>query len=290
MKRFLQNSISFILILAVVVSLIYAGIEYWSPDKSRSKSGVYLFGDSQLCQDFDLPYFSAGSHEDVISYAHHGAGVYDMIFFANAVPSQSVCIVAFSECALYRDPLTDYNRSGLSVRSLRDMYLSGCPIDECMRIANLNRNIIYTLCTDNTYPLFPYSPEIVYTQPLSIFCDIFNRRSEYAIWKQEAYKKAINILYQKQCRLVIVSFPFEQQVEECATNSINRLAADSLRDELCRMYDINMIDIVLENDSSLMYDLSHFNEIGAHMATTAIIDRIGSSNENLFIKFQNPAR
>ena len=128
--------------------------------------------------------------------------------------------------------------------------------------------------------MFPYSDSIVYSEPLAGFCDMFTDEKDYFIWKAEAYHQGISQLFKKHNQIILIQFPFEKQVEDCAYNSINRHLTDSLKFNLIGEYAMKHDTIVLHSDSLLMHDLSHMNEVGARMLTCQIADALLADTVN----------
>ena len=158
---------------------------------------------------------------------------------------------------------------------------AGCPLDEILRIANLNRpNVLYKTF-GISHNMYPYSDSIVYSEPLAGFCNMFTDEKDYFIWKARAYHQGISQLFKKHCQIVLIQFPFEKQVEDCAYNSINRHLTDSLKFDFIEEYGMKHDTIVLHSDSLLMHDLSHMNEVGARILTYRIADSLRKDTINI---------
>ena len=115
---------------------------------------------------------------------------------------------------------------------------------------------------------------------------MFKRKTDFSQWKQKAYIYGLHNLTKKKCRLVIVQFPFYEEVEKCAQGSYNRKMTDRLKKELITQHQLEVYNIKLESDSLLMHDLSHMNELGARLVTNQLTKIIHSSTNNLLIKFE----
>ena len=258
---------------------------YISHNSQKSES-VYVWGDSQMYQGLDIQSLSALLQSPVLSSALHGNGVYDFLVSAECIPPQSTCIIALPECALYRKPDSDSNRTGLSFSSLWKLYEYGCPYEECYRIANLNSHKLYYNPFSTNNDLYEYAPKIVYSESLDGFCGMFNKKNNYAQWKQKAFISGLNYLKKKKCRLVLIQFPFYDEVEECAQGSYNRGLTNKLKQQLTKEHRLVVYNIKLESDSLLMHDLSHMNELGAKLVTNKTSKIIQSSTSNILIKFE----
>lgn len=252
---------------------------------SPKTDSVYVWGDSQMYQGLDIQYLSALLQTPVLSSALHGNGVYDFLVSAECIPPQSTCIIALPECALYRSPNSDRNRTGLSFSSLWRLYEYGCSYEECYRIAIKNHKPYYNPFSASN-DLYEYAPKIVYSEPLDGFCDMFNRKNNYAQWKQKAFISGLTYLKKKKCRLVLIQFPFYDEVEKCAQDSYNRGLTNKLKQQLIKEHRLEVYNIKLESDSLLMHDLSHMNELGAKLVTNKTSKIIQSSTSNLLIKFE----
>lgn len=234
---------------------------------------VFVWGDSQMYQGLDLKLLGDKMGKQVLTSAGHGSGIYDFLVSQKSIPDYALSVLSFSEAALYRNPLSDYNRTGFEIDCLKEVFLSGCSVNECIRIFNLNKKSFrYKAFSNSPHIMFPFADSLVYPEPLAGFCGMFTEKKDYYEWKAKAYMKGIQNLYNKRSQLVLVQFPFEKQVEDCARNSINRHLTDSLKFELIKKYAMKYDTIVLHSDSLLMHDLSHLNEVGARLATNRIAE------------------
>ncbi len=273
MKKFLLKSgfaILCFLTLIFGVYLILHAMSRKSNDCINRNGKVFVWGDSQMCLDLDVPLLTDRLGKQSLTSAAGGAGVYDFLVSEKNIPSNSVCIVSFPEAALLRSPLADNNRIGLELSCLATLYREGCPWDECLRIMNLNSGNINYKAFNKSHRLLPYSASIVYFEPLSGFCRMFSEKKDYFDWKAKAYCQGIRQLFEKQVQVVLIQFPFEKKVEDCARNSINRYLTDSLKQVIIENYAMKYSTITLSSDSLLMHDLSHMNEVGARLLTVEI--------------------
>jgi hypothetical protein len=231
---------------------------------------VFVWGDSQMYRGLDVSLLNNRLNKQVLSSAGNGEGIYDFLVSGKNIPNNSTCIVSFPECALLRDPTLDYDRIGFELSCIQILFQAGCPINDCLRIINWNRGNISYKTFDRSHILFPYSDRIGYPEPLSGFCHMFSEEKDYFSWKARAYHKGIHHLLEKQVQVILVHFPLEKQVEDCAQNSTNRHLTDSLKQVIIENYAFEYNTITLSSDSLLMYDLSHMNEVGARLLTTEI--------------------
>ncbi len=273
MRRFLTKILIAVMFFPSLIVSVYFMLHITSSESNvYDNDCVFVWGDSQMYQGLDVLLLSNRMGKQVLTSAGHGSGIYDFLVSQKSIPNNATCVMAFPECALLRNPMSDNNRTGFEFSILQLLLQAGCPLDECLRIANLNRpNILYKTF-GISHSMFPYSDSIVYPEPLAGFCDMFTDEKDYFIWKAEAYHQGISQLFKKHSQIVLIQFPFEKQVEDCAYNSINRHLTDSLKFELINKYNMKHDTIVLHCDSLLMHDLSHLNEVGAHMLTGQIAD------------------
>lgn len=282
MKRFLIKILVAVVFFFTLIMSVYFVLRFTSSETyTYDNDYVFVLGDSQIYQGLDVLLLGNRKGKPVLTSAGHGAGIYDFLVNEKSIPNNATCIIAFPECALLRNPMSDYNRTGFELSCLQSMFRAGCPLGECRRIANLNRqNIQYKTAFGNNHSIYPYSDSIVYSEPLAGFCDMFTDEKDYFIWKAEAYHQGISQLFKKHNQIILIQFPFEKQVEDCAYNSINRHLTDSLKFNLIGEYAMKHDTIVLHSDSLLMHDLSHMNEVGARMLTCQIADALLADTVN----------
>ena len=273
MKGFIKKTAWFVLLLFVPMVAIHV-VCYFQKERKYSKDTIYVWGDSQIQQGLDLSLLSSGLSKQVLSAAQHGSGVYDFLVSIEHIPDGSTCIIEFPELAFFRWPGLDFNRTGLEFRSLWTMIKTNTPVQECIRIFILNRSRLFSCQSvfSSNQALYPFASELVYSQPLSWFCNVFNSKKEYSDWKIATYEYGIYRLIDKGCRIVFVQFPFEKQVEQCARQSVNRMLSEKVRERTLDGLSIIPDTIVLSGDSLLMYDLSHLNEVGTRLLTLEVAE------------------
>lgn len=281
MRRFLTKILMTIVFFSTLIVSVYFVLRFtYSESYTYDNDCVFVWGDSQMYQDLDVVLLSNRMEKQVLTSACHGAGVYDFLVSEKNIPNDAVSVVSFPECALLRNPMSDYNGTGFELSCLQLMFWTGCPLNECLRIANLNRpNVLYKTF-GISHNMVPYSNSIVYSEPLAGFCDMFADKKDYFIWKAEVYHHGISQLFKKHGQVVLIQFPFEKQVEDCVRNSINRHLTDSLKFNLIGEYAMKHDTIILLSDSLLMCDLSHMNEVGARMLTHRIADSLRKDTIN----------
>ena len=281
MRKFLKKIMMAAVFFPTLVVGMYFVLHYITMKTNTfDENTVFVWGDSQMYLDFDVELLSEKFEKTVLTSATGGSGVYDFLVSEKNIPNNAMCVVSFPEGALLRNPISDYNRTGFELSCLQLLFRAGCPLDECLRIANLNRQNVHYKAFDKNHNLCPYSDNIVYLEPLAVFCGMFIEERDYFIWKAKTYHQGISRLSKKHVQMILLQFPFEQQVEDCACNSINRHLTDSLKFDLIKEYDMKHDTIVLRSDSLLMHDLSHMNEVGARMLTCRIADSLRKDTIN----------
>lgn len=242
---------------------------------------VFVWGDSQMYQGIDISLLGNDLEKQVLTSSCHGSGIYDFLVSQKSIPDNAVSIMSFPECALFRDPLSDYHRIGFEFDCLYELLLSGCPIEECIRIFNLNKQSFrYNTYSDTPHEMLPFADSLVYSKSLPVWHSLFEEPKDWFSWKSKAYTKGIQHLFDKHSKMVLIQFPFDEQVELFAQNSINRHLSDSLKFELIEKYALQHDSIVLHSDSLLMHDLSHMNEVGARLFTLEIAEILRTDTVN----------
>ena len=137
------------------------------------EDAVFVWGDSQMYQGLNDSLLGKEMGKQILSSACHGSGIYDFLVSEKNISKKAMCVLAFPECALLRNPLSDNNRTGLELSCLLSLFRAGCSLNECWRIANLNRQNIHYKVFGTVHIMMPYSDSIVYPEPLSGFCGIF---------------------------------------------------------------------------------------------------------------------
>ena len=284
MRRFLKR----ILIAMVLFSALIVGVFlllHFMRQKpvTYDSECVFVWGDSQMYQGLDVSLLGNKLEKQVLTSANHGSGIYDFLVSQKCIPINAISMVSFPEGALFRNPLSDNNRTGLEIKCLHELYLSGYPINECIRIFDLNRrrqSILYQAYSNSPHKLYSFADRLVYPEPLPGWHSLFEKPKDWFPWKAKAYVRGIQHLFDKHSQIVLIQFPFDEQVESFAQNSINRHLSDSLKFELIDRFTIKYDTIVLHSDSLLMHDLSHMNEVGARMLTCRIADSLQKDTIN----------
>jgi len=283
MKSFIQRLSVFIFLICAIGTVIVVFLSRCgNNDKCLSHEAVFVWGDSQTYQGLDLCQLSKTIGQKVYSSACHGAGVYDFLVFADKVPDSSTVVISFPECALFRNPKSDSNRSGLNWVALKTLFYSGYQISELLTIAKQNnysaKNIFYAGSTH----LYEYADTITFSEPLDGFVNMYYKKDHYIDKKIEAYGQGIEILVSKKCNISLISFPFDNKLEKLIKHSPCRIKSDSISSLLISKYGLNEIELPLQEDSLLMYDLSHMNKVGARRLTTILAQSILADGDKYY--------
>ena len=276
MKKFLTKILFALLLFAIlVIGVFFAILDKSGTTNHYGNKHVFVWGDSQMSYGLDVDLLGKLIKESPKTSANLGRGVYDFLVCEKEIPEFAQVVASFSECALLRNPMSDYNRTGMELSSLKELFQSGCPLLECIKIVGINSHrthINYRAFVDEHY-LFAYSDTLDCTkEPLDVWPPMFEEKKEWFSWKAKAYEKGLKNLHEKGVRMVLVQLPFETQLESIANGSTNRHLSDSLKWALIKEFDMQYDTIVLKSDSLLMHDLSHLNEVGARLLTLDLAD------------------
>ncbi len=282
MKKFLWKIVFVVACSAIFVMSVYS-IMHGRAESTRPTNPkcIYVWGDSQMAQGLDVRLLGKKLGIPVLTAAGHGTGVYDFLICVENIPDSSICIVSFPEAAFLRNPSLDFHRYGFELGCLETLFRSGCPLEECIRIAGLNkRKIDYRLFTNIEHEWTPYQDSLVGTEYFDDFRRMFTEKKAYFTWKTNSYLTGIQHLIEKHVRVILIRYPFAKQVEDIAANSINRHLSDSLKGMMIDKYRMRCDTIALQSDSLLMFDLSHLNEVGERLLTNAFGEAMKADTVN----------
>ena len=284
MRKFLKKALKAVVFFSIlVVGVCFVLHLMLKILNTYDKDCVFIWGDSQMYQGFDNLLLDNKLNKQVLTSAYHGMGIYDFLVSQKSIPDNAICVVSFPEGAFFRNPLSDNNRTGLEIDCLQELYLSGCSEEECVRILKLNRRIhsvFYKAYSNSCHKIYPFANSLVYPEPLPLWHSLFENPKDWFPWKAKAYVTGIQHLFDKHSQIILIQFPFDEQVESFAQNSINRQLSDSLKFELIDRFAMKYDTVVLHSDSLLMHDLSHMNEVGARMLTCRIADSLREDTIN----------
>lgn len=280
MKRFITYCSIFLFTLIIGYGGYYA---YESYHTRLPQADIYVWGDSRMYWGLNMEQLQNELGKQVVATQQEGASVYDMLVMVDRVPKQTTCIVGLSECVLFRNPKSDYNRSGFNIWAIGQMLR--LPKYSCSQIHNiikLNKwRPKYVETTRHDY--FEYYDTIATPEPMLGWITEYNDPKPYFEAKSQAYQIAIRRLIKKNCRVILLDFPPAEQVELMAQSSPNRPLTENFVKELMTSYRLNGDTLILDSPQRLHYDLSHLNKIGASMVSTILSDKLLNSEDNSYM-------
>lgn len=262
-----------------MMPLLFITLYFISTPKSYNKdNAIFIWGDSQTYQGIDISQLSDKTGYDIYSSAVHGAGVYDFIVFTELVPDSSICIIGYSQCCLLRKKESDYNRSGVNYPAIEILNENKYGLSEIITILQ-NNNFLQKDIFKKKSTLYPYCDIIITPEPIEGFRKMYAYEPVFYNDKYNIYKKGIKKLIDKECKIIIIAFPYYNEVATFYKSSSYRQHIDKDIELLATEYSNNKIDTLYINDSDtlLMHDLTHFNEIGAKRASNILSQYIDST-------------
>lgn len=279
MSNFIKLILSFCGITILTMLLFLITLYFISTPKSYNKdNAIFIWGDSQTYQGIDISQLSDKTGYDIYSSAVHGAGVYDFIVFTELVPDSSICIIGYSQCCLLRKKESDYNRSGVNYPAIEILNENKYGLSEIITILQ-NNNFLQKDIFKKKSTLYPYCDTIITPEPIEGFRKMYAYEPVFYNDKYNIYKKGIKKLIDKECKIIIIAFPYYNEVANFYKSSGYRQHIDKDIYLLATEYSNNKIDTFYINDSDslLMHDLTHFNEIGAKRASNILSQYIDST-------------
>ncbi len=279
MSNFFKLILSFCGITILTMLLLLITLYFISIPTSYNKdNAIFIWGDSQTYQGIDLNELQKQTGHDIYTSALHGAGVYDFLVFSELIPDSSTCIVGYSQCCLLRRKESDYNRSGVNYNAIKKVYKNRYSLSEVITIIRKNKFLQKDIFkTQST--LYPYCDTIITPEPIEGFRKMYAFEPVFYNDKYNIYKKGIKKLIDKECKIIIIAFPYYNEVATFYKSSSYRQHIDKDIELLATEYSNNKIDTLYINDSDtlLMHDLTHFNEIGAKRASNILSQYIDST-------------
>ena len=279
MSNFFKLILSFCGITILTMLLLLITLYFISIPTSYNKdNAIFIWGDSQTYQGIDLNELQKQTGHDIYTSALHGAGVYDFLVFSELIPDSSTCIVGYSQCCLLRRKESDYNRSGVNYNAIKKVYKNRYSLSEVITIIRKNKFLQKDIFKTHS-TLYPYCDTIITPEPIEGFRKMYAFEPVFYNDKYNIYKKGIKKLIDKECKIIIIAFPYYNEVATFYKSSSNRQHIDKDIELLATEYSNNKIDTLYINDSDtlLMHDLTHFNEIGAKRASNILSQYIDST-------------
>ena len=262
MKRFIRKIVLFPIGLIMAYSTIYYCYDLYLNKAFSSKDSIFIWGDSQAYQGFDLDELSKTTGRKVYSSAHHGAGVYDFLQFVDQVPNNSELIISISKLSQIRRKEKDFNRSGLSFWALNQLYENNYSLKEVFSILKSNikpkRNIF------ESTELYPYSDAMQKGLPLSHFKSYYDSTPEFLDEKQRLFLIGIEKLIHKECQLTFVELPFHKELKEIEDKSPIKKETNAFVNHIEDLFEgFERDTIKLKHSKNMFNDYSHLNSVGA---------------------------
>jgi len=279
-KRIAFFIILFVLIFSFALRLISFVINY----KLDSQT-IYIWGDSQIYQGINLKQVSQNGTINVLSAAKHGAGVYDFSVFCSAVPPKSTALVGFSPLVFIRKKENDRNKSGFSFQSIAFLLQNGYSFSEIYSIYNQNlfpKNIFHT-----RFGVFNNADTIIYKQSIALFEELIKASDSYLLNKAAIYSSNLDILIQKNCKIVIIETPLAIQLDTLLKSTHAYENLEMLKRQVIIKHNLIDTTIYLQTHQNIMYDLTHLNELGNKEITEKLKQL---SQKNYFIHFKQKKR
>lgn len=287
MNRFIKQLAVFLLFVIISATLIITILYYRKPLLFLDRNTTYFWGDSQTVQGVDLDMFSKNRNVNVKTTAIHGAGVYAFLVFADNVPDSTNCMVGFSQECLIREKTSDNNRFGTDIKMLAELWKQNYSFEEIVKIVKDNRLEFILSSFYRSHFQYEYCDSIIYTHPLNRFVGFYANEPSYFIDKVELYRKGLDILMSKHCKVTIVEFPYYSELFEVSSASPYKDVIDSVRQDICDKYSNGRLDTIYidDSDSLLMHDLTHLNGVGSRRFTEALCNYLDTcdAGQNHFI-------
>lgn len=283
MFKFLKRISLFFIGLFIVYLLSFFIIDYLYNNKN-TENAIFIWGDSQTYQGIDLVELQKLTSKNIYTAARHGAGVYDFYVFAEKIPIKSTVIVSLSIPAQMRKKYYDRNAAGLSFKGLISLYKNKYSLSEILRILKNNLKAKELFLTKTK--MYPMADTITHNEPISIFKDIFSSKPNYLQYKQNIYFEAFNMLKNKKCNIIVLRFPLHHEIDSIYNNSPANETINNFEKQIVNLLNVKEKTIPIKSDKNLMYDLSHYNSLGAKLATIKIAEKYNNRKNNQFIIFE----
>lgn len=262
MRKFIIKTLLFPLGLILSYVLIYFCFNAYLNSPFSKKNTVFIWGDSQAYRGIDLKELSKAIEKQVYTSAHHGAGVYDFLLFTDQVPKNSEVIVSISKLVQIRRKENDYNRSGLSLWALEQLYKNNYSLKEIIII--LKSNIKPKSNISESTSLYAYSDSMQIGVPLSRFKSYYQKIPSFLDDKQNLYLIGIQNLKNKNCKITFIEFPYHKELEKIENQSPIKEKTDDFVYQIGNLFKDYEIDTIkFDVNKNIFKDLSHLNCLGA---------------------------
>ncbi len=252
----------------VLSSVYYSAIAIVNFKKHDPKR-IYMWGDSQVFRGVNTSTLNAVTNRSVSSYAFPGSGVYDFLVFTKDVPENSDVLVAFSIPVLMRKKKYDYSRSNITP-DLITLVQHGYTKADLDKIIDKNGLKIHKV-VDRQHELYNDIKPKKRAIPISVSDEVFKSIPTYFKSKTDLFRYGLNRLKKKNCTILMVQFPYNQEMEEILNNSPANNQLKQFKNQLISEFfegETNAIPLI--NEENMMRDYTHLNRIGAQESAIAL--------------------
>ena len=277
MRRFLKKILYFLSLIVIFACVVFISMDLFV-NRKQSENSIFIWGDFQAYQGFDLELLAKTTNKTIFSAAKHGAGVYDFLVFANKVPKKSTILLSISKPMQLRRKENDYNRSGISLSSLITLKKHNYSFLEIIEILNNNiKQPCKSLYISKNPILYNYADSIVFDEPIQLFNDIYKNVPEYLFNKQDIFLIGLEILKKKNCEIYLIEFPYHPILVDIESQSpIFHLTDRFFNKAILLSNNSSTYILDLDNEKQVMHDLTHLNKHGAELVTNFIADKLGT--------------
>ena len=262
MQKFIKKTIFFSIGILIFTIVLFYSLQIYYNHPFSDKNAIFVWGDSQTYQGIDIEELSNITKKNVYSSAFHGAGIYDFLLFTERVSTNSEVIVSISKLVQIRRKEKDFNRSGLSFWSLKQLYDNNYSKEEIIAIFKLNlkpkKNIF------KTTNLYPYKDSMEVVQDLAHFKSYYQNTPPFLNDKQSLYLIGVENLINKNCKISFLEFPFHQDLKNIEKQSPAYQKIEALKNDIAFLFSEFQTDTLdINKGKNIFKDLSHLNCKGA---------------------------
>lgn len=210
MRQLVRKACLFGVLLVVVFFSLHAGLDAlyhtwrWGA-VVRSPDTLFVWGDSQTYRGLDLRLLRRHTRRPVLSFAHPGADMLDLLVFVQRVPKGADVLLGLGLPILRREERS-FRRSGLSLWAMVKWLQAGGQIRSLGPFLRRNRNPLRSIAHiyAEAHPTLP-RPRNGKGQIPSTIPDSFYVNSRL-------YREALAALQHKGCRIILVEPPMAKGV------------------------------------------------------------------------------
>ena len=280
LKLFLKRIAVFLFGFPFLLFAMHITVDFLLNSKSPQEK-LFIWGDSQTYFGIDLIALQKMSGKKIYSAATQGASVYDFLVFSEKIPDNSNVIISISSLSRIRRKGNDRNGLAFSLKSLLALSENNYTVKEIWEIILKNKSPKKMYMDNSNSYLYPPSDSIVLSLPLSHFEEYYNETPSFLKDKQNLFLKGIQKLITKKCNITFVEFPIHTRLQEIAKNSPLNNEVEFFKKRISELFeDLKFDTILLDNKTNMMFDLSHFNKMGALTTTEQLVVRMVTSKQS----------